>query len=322
MKKVLCGVDIGGTKLAVALVNNKGKIIDKVIVFDHIHQNEGQMLVYIKTLITKLCQNNNFKVNNLVGVGICFPGHIRYKEGITITTSNLKTFRNFPLVKEMEKLLPVKIILENDANAQAYAEYLYGAGKGYPDQLFMTISSGVGGGIIINGKLYHGMTGTAGEFGHVIVNTSNPIRCTCGNYGCLMAGVCGLNIIHIAKAFIKKGMQSALINPEKLKENSINGKILKMGIENKDPVCEKIVESMAENVAIGVYNLHQIFNPPLIILGGGLMQLGDFFLNHIKTKFKRFARDMIYDDIKIELSGLEEDAGVIGAASLLLVENE
>ena len=210
------------------------------------------------------------------------------------------------------------MILDNDANAQAYGEFRFGAGRGYDDMIFVTISTGIGAGIVINGKLYRGMTGTAGEFGHTIVEPDSELTCTCGNRGCIMACACGMALPYLFEKKLKEGMQSKLKLPPNFNISRINGQTLKKGLDMDDPVSKAVISDSAYYVGIGLYNLFQTLNPPLIVLGGGLTNWGDFYLGKIKDTFYSLARDMIFDPIEIILSDIIGDAGVIGAAALTI----
>lgn len=318
MEKLLCGVDLGGTKLSLGLVYPDGRILDKKTVYDHIAKNEQEVVNYIAGLVKQLIASNGLKETDLEGIGVGFPGHIRYRDGFTITTSNLRGFKNFPLRDSLSSYFQIPVILDNDANAQAYCEYRFGAGRGFADLIFLTISSGIGAGIILNGKIHRGMTGTAGEFGHTIVDPDSDYICTCGNRGCLMACACGLTLAQMFRKKSAEGMKSFLPLPDNFDDSQVDGKMLKQGLDSGDPVCRSIVTDCADFIGIGIYNIFQVFNPPVIILGGGLMNLGDFYFERIKKKFYELARDMIYDPIAIVRSEAEADAGMIGAAALLL----
>jgi glucokinase len=318
MNNILCGVDLGGTKLAIGLVKENGVVIDKIVVYDHTTKNDREIVQEICDIIKKLLQINDLKEESLLGIGVVFPGHIRSRQGITITSSNIKGLKNFPLKSEIEKYIRSKVITDNDANAQAYAEYRFGAGVGYDNMIFVTISSGIGAGIIIERKIYRGITGTAGEFGHMIVDPHGELKCGCGNYGCLMTFTCGHALGKIFKKYLINGMETKLQLDENVSASDINGRILKKGLEMNDFLTRKVVDQCAQYLGIGLYNLFQMFNPPLFVLGGGLMNLGNYFFDQIKFHFYNYARDMLYDDVHFTLSKLKEDAGIIGAASLVL----
>jgi glucokinase len=318
MEKLLCGVDLGGTKLSVGLVYPDGRILDKVIVYDHPGKKEEAVVEQITQLIRQLISANSLKESDLLGIGMGFPGHVRYRDGVTITTSNLKGFKNFPLRAAIAKNFSVPVLLDNDANAQAYCEFRYGAGRGYDTLIFLTISTGIGAGIILDRKLYRGITGTAGEFGHTIIDPDSDLTCTCGNKGCVMACACGMALPNLYRKKINEGYKSTLQLPSDYDYNKIDGKMIKHGFDTGDPVSTSILNECADLMGITVYNIFQVFNPPLIILGGGLCYWGHSYLSHIRSKFNELARDMIFDKIEIVESGAGCDAGMIGAAALLL----
>ncbi len=318
MKKILCGVDIGGTKLSTTLVRLDGSIMDKCIDCDHVDKPEKELVSQIEGNVRRLLRNNNLQESDLLGIGIGCAGHIRFKDGVIITTSNLKGFKNYPLRDTVQERFSVPVILDNDANAQAFGEFKFGAGKGYDGMVFLTISTGIGAGIIINNRLYRGLTGTAGEFGHTIVSPDSELTCTCGNRGCLMAVACGMALPHLFKLKINEGKVSRLDLPPDFDYNKVDGKLLKQGLDLDDPVSKEIILDSAYYVGIGIYNIFQALNPPLIVLGGGLLSWGDFYLAQIKKTFYEYARDMIFDPFEIAVSRIGPDVGVIGAASLAL----
>jgi len=316
MKKILCGVDIGGTKLSVALVDMSGKIMDVSTDFDHAEKSEQGLTDQVCANIKKLLQKNALKESDLIGIGIGCAGHIRFKDGVIITTSNLKGFKNYPLRDAVQANFSVPVILDNDANAQAFGEFRFGAGKGYNDMVFLTISTGIGAGIIINNRLYRGVTGTAGEFGHTIVEPESELTCTCGNRGCLMSVACGMALPHLFEKKIKEGMIPTLPLPDGFEYSQVDGKLLKRGLRLDDPVSKSIIADSGRYVGIGIYNIFQALNPPLIVLGGGLLSWGDFYMDQIRATFNEYVRDMIFDPIDIRVSEIGCHAGVIGAASL------
>jgi len=318
MPELLCGVDIGGTKCSIAIIDAEGKILDKIYTCAHVEEGEKGMVALIAGHVKEILKRNNLEQNELPAIGVGCAGHIRHSDGVIITTSNLEGFSNYPLRAELQSHFEIPVILDNDANAQAFGEYKFGAGKGYEDMIFVTISTGIGAGIIIDGKLYRGMTGTAGEFGHTIVEPESELVCTCGNRGCIMACACGMALPYLFEKKLKEGVRTRLEMPPNFDISKINGQTLKKGLYMDDPLSMAVISDSAYYVGIGLYNLFQILNPPLIVLGGGLTNWGDFYLNKIKETFYTLARDMIFDPIEIKLSDIVGEAGVIGAAALSL----
>lgn len=318
MPEVLCGVDIGGTKCSIALINEEGRILDKIYTCAHVEEGEEGMVDMIAGQVKELLKRNQVKPSDLPGIGVGCAGHIRHSDGVIVTTSNLEGFNNYPLRAELQSHFDIPVILDNDANAQAYGEYKFGAGKGTRDMIFVTISTGIGAGLVINGGLYRGMSGTAGEFGHTIVEPGSDLVCTCGNRGCIMALACGMALPYMFEKKLREGMETKLNMPPKFNISKINGQTLKKGLDMDDPLSKAVISDSAYYVGIGLYNLFQILNPPLIVLGGGLTNWGEFYLDKIKETFYELARDMLIDPIGIVLSEIVGDAGVIGAAALSL----
>ena len=311
-------MDIGGTKCSIALINEKGEILDKIYTCAHVDKDEEDRIHMLVDHIKEIFSRNQLNESDLPGIGIGCAGHIRFRDGVIITTSNLKGFKNYPLKEKFQAHFEIPIIVDNDTNAQALGEYKFGAGKGLDDMVFVTVSTGIGAGIIINKQLYRGTTGTAGEFGHSIVEPGSELTCTCGNKGCLMACACGLALPHLFEKKLKEGKKSTLNLPPNFIMSRMSVQELKQGLDMGDPVSMEVISDSGYYVGLGLYNLFQILNPPLIVLGGGLTNWGDFYLDKIKSTFFDLARDMVYDPIKITISEIVGDAGVIGAAALTI----
>jgi glucokinase len=318
METILCGVDLGGTKLSAGLFNLDGQLIDKKTVFDHANKNEHMIVEQIALLIKSLLKKNDLKEDELKGIGLVFPGHIRYPEGITITTSNLRGFKNFPLKDHIQNYFSTPVLIDNDVNAQAFGEFKFGGAKGHDDMIFLTLSTGIGAGIILDKKVFRGQTGTAGECGHTIIDINSDIQCTCGNYGCWMALAGGISLPKLFKKKQRSGIGTTLNLDANFDYAQVDGKLIKKGLDNEDPVSMAIVSDCATYNGIGIYNLFQTFNPSMIMLGGGLMNWGPSFYERIKEKFYSMTKDMLYDPVDIIPSSLGPDAGLVGAAAMAL----
>lgn len=316
-EQLLCGVDLGGTKLSVGLVRLDGTLVDKVVAYDHTKNNEAGLCRKIRDMVHELFERRRIEESGILGVGIGFAGHLRFEQGVVITTSNFPDFKmkNFPIRQMIQQHFTVPVIVDNDANAQSYAEFLFGAGADYDTMIFLTVSTGIGAGLVLNRRIFRGLTGTAGEFGHTIIDPHSDIQCGCGNYGCLMSHASGLALPQLVRKKLEQGVKTDLAIDD---STQINGELLKQGLDTGDPLCRSIVLECADFIGIGIYNLFQIFNPPVIVLGGGLMNWGSLYFERIKKKFYTLARDMLYDPIEIALAKTGHDAGLIGAASLLL----
>ena len=300
------------------LVEQTGRLVSKQTIQGHNGLPEEEVVQLIADQINDILIKNNLQESDLLGIGVGVAGHINYRKGMVITTSNLKGFTNYPVRQRLQQHFSIPVAVDNDANTQTYGTYMFGAGKGYNDMIFMTLSTGIGIGIIIDKKLYRGQTGTAGELGHTIVNTESGLRCTCGNYGCLMAHASGLALPNVYEMKVKNGIESIYATDASFDYQLITGEFLARGLSEGDPASRAVIMEIAHYAGIGLYNIFQVFNPPLILLGGGLLSLGDIYFDEIKRTFYSLVKEMLYDPVNIEISHLGPDSGILGAAALIL----
>lgn len=319
MARFRVGIDLGGTKLAVGVVDANGKILGESITYDHKTLNEEEILGCIARDVNEALSMAGIARSDIKGAGVLFPGHIRWPDGVTLTTSNLPGFKGYPLRERTEKILGIPCLADNDATAQALGEYHFGAGIGMDPMVLLTVSTGIGGGIIINGKPYRGFTGSAGEFGHMIIDVSSSNRCTCGNEGCLMAMASGLAIPETARSIanrLEAAHACADLPAGCVDFSELNGTLLSTGCEDGNELCKEVVEEFARYIGIGLYNIFQILNPKGVILAGGLLNLPEFFFSTAVDTCYKHAGQMMYDRMEIKRSLLGGHAGVLGAVSL------
>ncbi|HUI70923.1 MAG TPA: ROK family protein [Spirochaetia bacterium] len=317
MDSVLCGVDIGGTKLGLGIVSTDGRVLAEETIYDHVRKTPDQVVADIAANVPNLLGRVGLPMAALRGVGVGTAGHLRYKDGIIITMSNLAGWVGFPLRTRLQACFAAQVEVDNDANAQAFGEFKHGAGRGYQDQVFMTISTQIGAGVILGGKLFRGMTGTAGEIGHTIVDPGGQETCPCGNRGCLISMASGVALPGAFRRAFRAGATSRLVSEADLGSGTIDGPLVARGLAEGDAACLYVVEDFASWIGIAVYNMFQIFNPEAVVLGGGLTNWGDPFFNGIRRKVKELARGMMYDELPI-LPATLSASGIVGAASLLL----
>jgi glucokinase len=320
MAKYRIGIDLGGTKLAVGIVDQDWRIVAETVSHDHTCCDEEGILDRMARNIDDALGKIGATRSEAAGVGVLFPGHVRWPEGITLTTSNLPCLKGYPLREALQRRLGMPVIVDNDANAQALAEHRFGAGRGTRNMVFLTVSTGVGGGIIINGEIYRGATGTAGEFGHMIVAAGSDAMCTCGNRGCLMALASGIAMRQAAArnaAVLEARGQTSDLPASCPDIDDLDGERLRNGILEDNQLCRSIAEEFGTYIGIGIYNIFQILNPELIVIGGGLLNLPDLFLETARKVFREKARDMMHDELEIRNSELGSQAGMLGAAAIL-----
>jgi glucokinase len=332
------GVDIGGTKLAAGVVDDSGRVLGECVTTDHVRLDEEGVLACAARDLRAALEEAGIGKGQVAGVGVLFPGHIRWPEGVTITSSNLPGFKGYPLRARFEEMVGLPVLADNDANGQTLGEYRFGGGKLFDPMVFMTVSTGIGGGMVFDGKLYRGATGTAGEFGHMIVDASGGQRCSCGNRGCLMGAASGLMLPQVA-CRVALRLAGCVIPPvgcrllehldgpcraegcaipqERCRDlEHLDGPCLVERCAAGNELCRAIVDEFSRYVGIGLYNIFQMLNPRMVVLGGGLFNLPGYFFEGAARTCRELAGSMMYDRMEIRKSVLGASAGVLGAAAL------
>ena len=318
---MIIGVDIGGTNIRTGLFTCEGKLQNKSIKTHYGNLSSQEIIDLIISEVNSILKREGFSLFNIHGIGVGFPGHMDFKRGIALTTSNLPQWDNVPLRDILENRLKVPIYLDNDANLSALAEHRFGVGKGTRNMIYVTISSGIGAGIIINGKIYRGSRGSAGEIGHTTLDINGPV-CTCGKRGCLMAMASGIGIANIAKEAVREGERTLIRDLVQNDINKITAKVIARAACKKDRFAENLIEQAGRCLGIGLANLIEIFDPEMIIIGGGLSKIREGFLELAKEVAIHRIPKQLRDSVNIVSSSLGSDAGIIGAASLVITEKK
>ena len=312
---IAIGVDIGGMSIKYAAVDSTGKVYEKEI--QEIVKDEDQE-VTIKKLIQNI-KNYILKYNltfEVVGIGLGIPGSIDSKKGIVTYSNNLnwKELHVYDLFKK-EMNLPVKIT--NDANAAALGEKVFGAGKKYQNIVMITLGTGVGSGIIIDGKIYEGLNGKGAEIGHSTLYVDG-LPCTCGRNGCFEMYASATALIRQTKEAMELDKNSLLWEVAK-ENNKVSGRTAFIAAERGDETANKVIDNYVKYLSEGLLNVCNIFRPDCIVLSGGIANQGDFLLDKIKDYCKKF--DYGYPNspvTEIKVAEIGYDSGIIGAACLIL----
>ncbi|WP_010167282.1 ROK family protein [Candidatus Epulonipiscium viviparus] len=304
------GVDLGGTNIVVALLNEEGSILDVItkdtkrervvdLIFDDI-------IASTEEIITR----NNLAKTEIKGIGIGSPGMIDSKAGVIVYANNI-AIDNFAAVEYVEARTGITTKIANDADCAALGEVIAGAAKGTEDAVVITLGTGVGGGIIINGKIFNGYFAGGAEIGHQII-VKDGIRCTCGNFGCLESYASATALINMANARAKEFPESKLAT---IDEQNMTAKIPFDFAWAGDAVAKQLIEDYIDYVAIGVANIITVFKPQVVLIGGGVSKQGDKLINPLTEKVKKYAfgGDM---PTQIRVATLGNDAGIVGAAML------
>lgn len=319
-KKYSVGVDLGGTNIVSAIVNYQGKMVNRLKVPTLAERGKEATIKRIIEAIHKNISQSAIAPGDVIGIGIGAPGPLDIKRGVINFAPNLPGWRDVPLKKKLENEFNMKVILENDANAAAWGERCFGAGQGVDNLVCFTLGTGIGGGIIIDGKIYHGNNYGAAELGHMTVNKDGP-RCNCGNYGCLEAYSSATGIKNRIKSRIKEGIKSDFLNFDSDDEllDSIRLKSIFETARKGDKLTKDIVEEAISYLGIAIANITNILNPEMVVLVGGITNEGDKLLIPLKEEVKKRAFYSNYKSLKIVIGELGGNAGVLGAAALLWI---
>jgi len=308
--KYTIGIDAGGTKVAYGLFDADGKMIDRA---QHPTDASADGPGFCETLIASirtLMEKNAVGFDRLEGIGLCMPSYLLFEQGVVCMTTAITGIRGFPLRDYLAQRLPTRIALDNDSNAAALAEYRHGAGRGSRHMVYMAVSTGVGSGILINGSLFRGSYGWAGECGHMLLTPDEGVECGCRNRGCVMSYVGGRFVPQHIKNRLDAGEISSLASAEQL-----DCVALLAACRAGDRLAVETVEQMAHHLAVCVYNVYQVLNINLFVFGGGLVHFGDELFGRMRAEFDRY--DHLRYPVEFRFAELGGESGVIGAAELV-----
>ena len=309
--KYVIGVDLGGTKIYTALVDLEGNIIKEKTVETLAHEGEQAVMGRIVDTINYVIDGTDKDLIKSIGIGS--PGPLDVKNGIIIENSNLP-FKNFAIVKTIKETYDLPTYLDNDANVATLGEFMFGAGKGTENMVFITASTGIGGGAVLNGKLFRGSTGNALEVGHMTVATEGP-RCGCGNLGCAEALGSGTAIGKRAKEAVLSNVVTSLKNYE-----NVTAKEVFKEAANGDRVAKNILNTSLTYLGIAVANTITNFDPEKVVVGGGVVNGGDIVIDTIRNVVEERCMAAFVENCTIEKAVLGGKAGVLGAAALAITE--
>jgi len=314
------GVDLGGTNIISLLVNRKGEIISKdkrkTLAKDGKEKTISQLVNSVKSVI-KEGEKRGIAFESILGLGIGAPGPLNIRKGVVSLAPHLPDWRNVHLTEILRDKLKLSVFLENDANAAALGEWWKGVGKNINNLVLLTLGTGIGGGITINGEVFHGFSDTAGEIGHMIIHEGG-LPCSCGRRGCLEAYASATGVVRRTIAALKEGRKSILIDRVSGDLEKINCELVYQAAKEKDTLSQWIIEETARYLGIGIANIVNILNPEMIILSGGMSQAGDLLLKPVRKYAKRYTLEPAIERVKIVQGSLLEDAGAIGAAITVL----
>ena len=314
-KKYKIGVDLGGTNVKVALVDKNGKIVYTNSEPTRAELGYQYVISNIKQVIYASLKETDISKDAVGGIGIGCPGQIDSVNGIVRKLPNLPGWVNIPLAQIMEEEFSLPTKLDNDVRCATLGEYNFGAGKGATNLICITVGTGIGSGIILNGQLIRGASMSAGEIGHMTLEDCNGPICGCGNTGCLESLASGPAIVQMAEDYIRGGKSSKFV--ELSGNTPLSAQTISEAAKSGDSVAQTIFYVTGRWIGIALSSVVNLLNPEIIIIGGGVAQAGDLLFDPIRETIRKRALRIAYEAVKIVPAELGESAGVIGASLLV-----
>ena len=345
---LVIGIDIGGTQIRTAVLRGS-TLLSRVRLGTGEQPPPDRTIPRIFTAIQQALAEAHTSLTQIAGIGIATPGPLNNRTGVVYNPPNLPGWKGVPLRDIFVQQFNIPVFVENDANTAGLGEYMFGAGQGSNTMVYLTISTGIGGGVIIDGKILEGASGTAGELGHMSIDWHGQ-RCTCGNYGCLEALASGTAIARRANEAIRAGQgielltfartmlehsdvvpnQAALPTTEATEYDQVQGteepilvntRTVALAADAGVPLARTIITNAAEALGAGLVNIIHIFNPELIVLGGGVTQMGALLMEPALRVIQERTMKAPREDVRIVLAQLGAEVGLIGAGALIYYYN-
>lgn len=311
MNHKLCfGVDLGGTSIKIGLFDDKGVLSDKWQIPTNKEEDGKYILNDIKDYIDNIIYENEIDRNNIIGIGLGIPGPVR-DDGVVLECVNLG-WGIFNVAEKLSDLTGLKVKVNNDANVAALGEQWQGGGQGYKSTVFITLGTGVGGGIIIDDKIISGSNGAAGEIGHISVEFSDGLRCNCGKDGCLEQYASATGIVNLAKKYLKNDNTSSLMKVEKLSAKNIFD-----CAKDGDEISLEVVKKACEYLGKALTHIAAVVDPEAFVIGGGVSYAGQILIDHTKEVYESHVMKALKGK-EFKLATLGNDAGMYGAAKMML----
>lgn len=320
-EKKLIGIDLGGTTVKFAILNLEGDIQTKWSIVTDTTDEGSHIVPSIVESINHHLDLYNMSSKDFIGIGMGSPGTVSRKDGTVIGAFNLNWKTLQPVREQIEEGTGIPFYLDNDANVAALGEQWLGAGNNEPNVVFVTLGTGVGGGIVMEGQLIHGAIDSAGEIGHMTIDRDG-YDCTCGKKGCLETVASATGVARLAR-----DMSESFAGESELKKRIDDGELIDAKVvfdeaKSGDVFANIVVDQVSEYLGLACGNIANLLNPSTIVIGGGVSKAGEFLAERIREEFKQYAFPTIRETTHIRIAELGNDAGVIGASSLVLLEGE
>jgi glucokinase len=312
------GVDIGGTKIAAGVVDGSGTILQQkrtpMVASGEASAGLAAVVSAITAVAEELGAGTPFS-EVVGGIGLCSPGPVDPRTGVVINPPNLPCWRNYALVAEVERAFGVPVKLDNDGNAAALAEARWGAGRGYSNVFYATIGTGIGTGIVFDGRIYHGRTGAAAEGGHVSIDYRGP-ECGCGKPGCIEVLACGPAIARRARAKLAAGQKSALLDLAKGNPEAVTPEMVGQAYGTGDPVARETLLETVDLLTLWLGNMVDLLEPDVMVMGGGVAAMLKPLFDEIRQRLPGCCINSRCQEIPLVMARYGADAGIAGGAAL------
>jgi len=312
MKNILAGIDIGGTKIAIATATPDGELLDKRFLPTQTHLGPEAVFENMCRAVVEMLGDD---ADKLAAIGVGSPAPIDVEKGLILSPSNLQDWDRFPIVDLLNERFDVPVVLDNDANAAALGEFMFGAGRGCRDVLYVTVSTGIGGGIIINGEIYHGVSTGAGEIGHTVVRPDDGILCNCGLRGCLESICAGVHIARRTKERLAAG-ESSVIRDMLSDIEDVTAETVVEAVRQNDRLATEIWDETCRYLAIGIGNAVTLLAPEIVIVGGGISMAGELLMEPLRRLVPRCVSMIPPEKIRIRRAELGAESGLHGAVAI------
>ncbi len=306
------GVDLGGTKMLIALAGEGGEILQSRKLPTRAEKGPERIF---KDLVTGMTELFRVSPKEIEGLGFCMAGYYDRQRGIIIDSPNLPGWENYPVQQQISSLADIPVVIENDANAAAWGEFVYGAGKGKKNILLVTLGTGIGGALIIEGNLARGARGLAGEIGHIPLLPREGPFCSCGKRGCLETLASGTAIAREGRALLQTGKKTAV-------RDVMKGATLQAGdvfeaARQGDRCALEIIDLAAWYLGQGLAIAVNLFNPEIVIVGGGMAGEGEILFDPLRHYFSKMIISPLSEEVTLVAAEMGEEAGVRGILALL-----
>lgn len=316
MSKKLLGIDLGGTTIKFGILTLEGEVQEKWAIETNTLENGRHIVSDIVESLKHRLSLYGLTKDDFLGIGMGSPGAVDRTSKTVTGAFNLNWADTQEVGSVIVKEVGIPFFIDNDANVAALGERWVGAGANNPDVVFVTLGTGVGGGVIADGNLIHGVAGAGGEIGHMIVDPENGFTCTCGNKGCLETVASATGVVRVARQLAEQYEGSSAIKAAIDNGDTVTSKDIFIAAEDGDKFANSVVERVSRYLGLAAANISNILNPDSVVIGGGVSAAGEFLRSRVEKYFVTFAFPQVKKSTKIKIAELGNDAGIIGAASL------